>query len=549
MSFEARAFRHKCAACLILFVALASCARAVAQTNRESVLMPPTVQGLTPIQQPDTRGMEPEAREHIASAQKALAAATKDPATPPDKLGEAYGTMGQIYHAYSLHEAAKECYLNAARLSPKDFRWAYLLGKLYEREGDAAQAVRYYDAARTLRPDYLPVFVNLGNIYLQLNRLDEAEASFKQVIEKYEASAAAQYGLGQVSLSRRNYAEAVRYLEKALQLAPEANRLHYALAMAYRGLGEAGKAQSHLALSGSVGVRASDSLLDGLQELVRGARLHLARGRTALEARRFSEAAEEFRKAIGEQPDSIPAHFNLGAALTQTGDLRGAIEQFKEVIRLDPAHANAHYNLGILLAGDNQHEEAIKHLRTALDAQPGDNSARSLLTQELSKTGRLEEAEAESAKVVEADANDENALLGYVNILLARKQYGRALAALEKGHEQFPGKGLTVVTLAYLLAASPQAQLRDGTRALALAQSAYEASPTIDHGALVAMALAELGRCDEAAAWTRRMTARADAEGRADVAGRLKAQLGRYESERPCRPPLNVTLPGQAPAQ
>jgi tetratricopeptide (TPR) repeat protein len=544
-SLTARIPRLKFAVCVIVIVTFASCARVItAQTNQGSVL-PPPAHGLSPIQLPDTRNMEPEVREHLTSAQNTLAAVAKDPATPADKLAEAYGMMGEIYQAYSLVAPAKECYLNASRLTPKDFRWVYLLGKLHEREGDAQAAVSYYNTARQLRPDYLPLFVSLGNIYLQLNSLDQAEANFRLALELNEASAAAQYGLGQAALSKRSYADAARYLEKALQLAPEANRLHYALAMAYRGLNEREKAQSHLALSGSVGVRAADPLLDGLQNLVKGARLHLVRGRAALEAHRFSEAADEFRKAIIEQPDSIPAHFNLGAALTQTGDLRGAIEQFKETLRLDANHANAHYNLGLLLAQANQHEEAITHLRLAVNASPNDNNARFLLAQELVAVRRIEEAEAEFSRVVQADADNENALLGLVRILLAKNQYRQALSMLEKGHAQFPQKGLTAATLAYLLAAAPQFELRDGLRAFALAQFVYGATGTINHGALVAMALAELGRCDEAADWVRRMTAKASAEGRPDLVEKLKAELNRYEHARPCRPPSDTASTNQ----
>lgn len=521
------------------------------QAAQEGLLLPPPVEGLAPLLKPDTRDMEPEAREHLASVQNALIAtakdAAKDPGTPADKLGEAYGMMGQVYQAYGLNAQARDCYLNASRLAPKDFRWPYLLGKLYEREGEAQRAIGYYNAALSLRPDYLPVFVSLGNIHLQLNRLEEAGAFFKRALALDDRSAAAQYGLGQVALSKRSYAEAVKYLEQALRLAPGANRLHYALAMAYRGLGELAQAQAHLSQSGTVGVRASDPLLDGLQDLARGARLHLIRGRTALEARRFAEAVEEFRKAIAEQPRSVTAHFNLGAALTQTGDFAGAIREFEETLRLDPQHPDAHYNLGLLLARADRHEEAIKHLRSAVLALPGDTAARFLLAQELSKTGRSEEAEAELSKVLQAEADNEDALLWLVKILLVRKQYGRALSLLEKGHAQFPQKGQTAVTLAYLLAAAPQAELRDGKRALELAQRVYEATGAVAHGALVAMALAELGRCDEAADWQRRMMSKAATEAQPDVVAKLRAELNRYERERPCRPAADTSFSDQSP--
>src|SRR5262249_33176483 len=175
------------------------------------------------------------------------------------------------------------------------------------------------------------------------------------------------------------------------------NRIHYSLAMAYRGLGDAEKARMHLAQQGSVGVRVADPLIDGLQELVQGARVHLIRGRLAFEAKRYAEAATEFRLAVAAKADSVPAHVNLGAALTQTGDVKGAIEEFEATLRIDPQNTTAHYNLAVLLARDNKHEQAIVHLQAVSSVNPNDFSARLLLVQELLRlhdgTGALKVAQ------------------------------------------------------------------------------------------------------------------------------------------------------------
>jgi hypothetical protein len=50
------------------------------------------------------------------------------------------------------------------------------------------------------------------------------------------------------------------------------------------------------------------------------------------------------------------------------------------------------------------------------------------------------------------------------------------------------------------------------------------------------MALAELGRCDEAAARLRGLIVKASSEGKRELVEKLKAELGRYETARPCRP-------------
>jgi hypothetical protein len=44
---------------------------------------------------------------------------------------------------------------------------------------------------------------------------------------------AAQYGLGQIALSQRNYAEALKLFKQALAAASDANRIRYGLALAY----------------------------------------------------------------------------------------------------------------------------------------------------------------------------------------------------------------------------------------------------------------------------------------------------------------------------
>ena len=349
-------------------------------------------------------------RDQIKSQQNALSAVVKKPDATDADLSAAYGLMGQTYQAYSLTAPARECYENATRLAPKDFRWIYLLAKLDQQEGRVEEAVRNFQIAGVLQPSFVAVPVNLGNIYLELNRLEDARASFIKALE-IQQSAAADYGLGQVALSKASYAEAVDYFQKALALAPAANRIHYSLAMAYRGLHDVEKAKTHLAQQGSVGVRVADPLIDGLQELVQGARMHLVRGRLAFDAKRYAEAATEFRLAVAADPDSVPAHVNLGAALSQTGDLSGAIDEFEATLRLDANNTTAHYNLAVLLARENKHEQAIVHLQAALKINPNDVAARFLLAQQLLEAKRPEEALKLAQALYEATGSLQHAAL------------------------------------------------------------------------------------------------------------------------------------------
>jgi hypothetical protein len=83
--------------------------------------------------------------------------------------------------------------------------------------------------------------------------------------------------------------------------------------------------------------------------------------------------------------------------------------------------------------------------------------------------------------------------------------------------------------------------LRNGGRALDLAQRVYNATKAPQHGALVALALAELNRCSEAADWQRRMIAAAQREGKTDFSVKLQSALKLYENTQ-CRPGNETVL-------
>ena len=512
------------------------------QTTSDSLILQPPRKDLVPLHFPDLSNLEEGVREQLAKLQDSLIVVVKDPKTSDATLSDAYGNLGQVYHAYSLTAPAWFSYFNANRLSPNDFRWVYLLAKLDQQEGRFGEAINKFRIARTLKPDYVAVPVNLGNIFLDLNQLDEAVESFNAALQIDPNNAAAHYGLGQVLMSRRNYAGAVVLFQKTLRQVPGANRVHYALAMAYRALGDAENVKAHLAQQGTVGVRVSDPLVDALADLIEGERVYLSRGKLAFEAKRYADAATEFRKAVVAKPDSVAARINLGAALTQVGDVNGAVEQFEEALRIEPGKANAHYNLAVLLARQNKHEQAIEHLRAALSVEKNDLSARVLLAQQLLRSEHFEEALTEFSRVVQADPNNEGALIEEVKLLYRKGQYRQALEAVEKGHTQFPQKGRTVVMLSYLLSTSPELELRNGARALELAQQIYQASGSVQHGVLITLALAESGRCSEVPEWQRRLIAHAQRDGNADVIARLRVDSTLYDAARSCRPPADKSL-------
>ena len=123
-------------------------------------------------------------------------------------------------------------------------------------------------------------------------------------------------GLGRVAVARRDYPQAVKYLEDALAIDPEAESLHAPLAAAYRGLGQLDNAQPHLRQWRNRDLPVPDPLQQDLDLLLESGLSYELRGVRAFEARDWPQAVQFFRKGIELTHDNTPLsrslHHKLG---------------------------------------------------------------------------------------------------------------------------------------------------------------------------------------------------------------------------------------------
>jgi cytochrome c-type biogenesis protein CcmH/NrfG len=93
------------------------------------------------------------------------------------------------------------------------------------------------------------------------------------------------------------------------------------------------------------------------------------------------------------------------------------------------------------------------------------------------------------AQAVELQSDNGRAHLGLGRTAMALGRWREARSALEEGLRRLPGDPLLAAALAELLAACPDPAVRDGERALGLAEAAYRARPDAEIAEVVAMAL------------------------------------------------------------
>jgi len=107
--------------------------------------------------------------------------------------------------------------------------------------------------------------------------------------------------------------------------------------------------------------------------------------------------------AVALRPQSSGAHYNLGLALHNNGQLDEAIPEYLEAIRLKEDYAEAHLQLGDALAGKGRLDEAITKYREAIRIKKNFPEAHDNLGRVLLDKGQLDEAIAELREALKSD--------------------------------------------------------------------------------------------------------------------------------------------------
>ena len=217
--------------------------------------------------------------------------------------------MGRLQSAMSLHQAghleqAAAIYEQLLQLDPGSIDALHLLGVIAAQRADFGAAVRLFDRALIINPDFAEALSNRGLALMDLNRFEDAVASFDRVlamvddVETYNNRGAALQRLNRLG-------EALASYDCALKLDP--------------GLAEA----------------------------------HCNRGIALRYLNRLDEALASSDRALEIYPGYAEAHNNRAVTLQTLGRIDEALAGFDHALRLRPDYAEAHTNASLcrLLAG------------------------------------------------------------------------------------------------------------------------------------------------------------------------------------------------------
>ena len=217
---------------------------------------------------------------------------------------------------------------------------------------------------------------------------------------------------------------------------------------------------------------------------------HIHLGKVLRMQGKIVEAIDHYRQALKERPEAAEAHFNLGIAFAAQEEWDAAIDSFQRTLSIQSDHEGAHINLGAMLASQGNLETGIKHLQQAVQLKPENLQARMNLGGALGSNGDFDGAADAFRRVVAMQPDIPQAHARLAQALLELGDSAGAAVHFEKAISLNSADGSSMLRLAWLRATSVVDEIRDGARAVELAERLNKATNNTDPRVLDTLAAA-----------------------------------------------------------
>ena len=145
----------------------------------------------------------------------------------------------------------------------------------------------------------------------------------------------------------------------------------------------------------------------------------------------YTRAEHDLLAAISHTPDSVLAHYLLGALYKKTGNTQFALSEFEEAIRLDPSCFETHIALAQTLYGMERFEDAERQVSRLLATHPANAEVLKLAAELAYKQKHYQLAGDYVARVLQREPENAYYVLFRARILIITGDYIKAASLLD----------------------------------------------------------------------------------------------------------------------
>lgn len=220
-----------------------------------------------------------------------------------------------------------------------------------EKQGELEKALSFLIRAKLEAPEDAEVLLSFGTVALRLDLIEDATNALEKALELRPAHKATRYWLGTARGTARQYDAALELYVGILDENPDDPQMQYAVGSVYYLMVAFEDAIRHLAESCRLD---PDQLLS---------RYYLAM--IAQKQGRNEDAIQMFREILQSHPDHALSYEGLAVSQFKIREYEHARENLETAIGMNPESARANYQLGQLLVRMGLREEAKQQLAIA----------------------------------------------------------------------------------------------------------------------------------------------------------------------------------------
>lgn len=477
-----------------------------------------------------------------------------------------YSLRAQIRMALGHQEMALADLNHALKIAPNDLAALEQRAIVHQNLGDYARAAADLDAALAQAPTKALLHALRGDVRRCLRDLDRARADFDRAIQLEPMNPRFYMGRALVHAEQLRHEAALSDCDSAQRLGDNRPQLFVVRGYArhLQGDHEGALRECDQALlrdphcpnadgirRAATSARLQKNAIPGLPPLPKDGpspALRLANlvdapisNNTPLLKNATNQQARELLGLGGSELSDPPvetadACYDRGREHFKAGRFNDAVIEFSKVLRRDPNDTFAALKRGMAYAALKEDQEAEADFTRVIERDPRPGKARVYRATVRMRLKNFAGAVADCDDAIrrEADVAEATMLRGHARDELgqyaaARDDYAHLAEKLE------PTNGMAHNNLAWLLCTCPDDTIRDGKRALAVAQKACELTAWNEANVLdtYAAAYAECGYFIDAAKWQRRAVELAPEKQKEE----MRTRIALYESKKPYRKP------------
>jgi tetratricopeptide (TPR) repeat protein len=276
-----------------------------------------------------------------------------------NNLPEVHLSLGSVYATTGKNAEAVAELKRALELAPNSDEAYRNLGDAYSRSGESDEAIAAFQRAVAANSYNWTNHISLGNAYFGLGDNGKALPEFQKVIEIASDSPMGYEGVGNVYLRQGKWSEAIPQYQKALTLAPDA--------FTYSNLGTAhfflkNYDQATKMFQKAVEMTPNDEIfLGNLGDAYRWS------GHSDQAAAAYGKAISLAFQELQVNPQSSTIMSDLGLLYAKKGDGSNALQYTQQARAINPDEVQLMYSEAVVRALVGKPEDAIKPLKLALE--------------------------------------------------------------------------------------------------------------------------------------------------------------------------------------